>query len=325
LKRRAAVALGALVVLLGAPGAASAAPPVAPYVDMTLGGFNLQSASHATGVKAYSLGFVVADGGCKAAWGGVQPVSGAPFAGDISALRADGGEVIPSFGGQAGTELALACLSASALAAQYESVITTYHLTSIDFDVEAGSLGAPASIDRRSQAIKLLEHAHRKLQVSLTLPVLPTGLDPDGLAVVRSAIKHGARIDVVNLMTMDYGDGAAPHPAGRMGTYAIDAAKAVHNQLAKLYPHVHRTALWRMVGVTPMIGVNDTSDEVFQLADARQLIKFARGKHLGRLAFWAATRDHQCSGGAQSSAQDDCSSVLQTNWAFSRAFAAYKG
>jgi hypothetical protein len=325
LKRRVAVGLGAPLIALVAAAAASAATFVAPYVDMTLGSFNLQSASHATGVNAYSLGFVVADGRCKAAWGGVEPVSGAPFAGAISSLRAHGGEAIPSFGGEAGTELALACPSAAALAAQYESVINTYHVTSIDFDVEGGSLGQQASIDRRSQAIKLLEHAHPKLQVSLTLPVLPTGLDPDGLAVVRSAVKHGARIDVVNVMAMDYGDSAAPKPAGRMAAYAIDAAKTVHGQLAKLHPHVHGSALWRMVGVTPMIGVNDSSDEVFQLADARRLVSFARAKHLGRLAFWAATRDHQCAGGAQSSAQDDCSSVLQPNWAFSRAFAAFRG
>ncbi|MGZ4248595.1 MAG: hypothetical protein ACXVUE_09860 [Solirubrobacteraceae bacterium] len=29
----------------------------------------------------------------------------------------------------------------------------------------------------------------------------------------------------INLMTMEYGDDAAPDPAGRMGAYAIDAAR----------------------------------------------------------------------------------------------------
>ena len=31
-------------------------------------------------------------------------------------------------------------------------------------------------------------------------------------------------------MTMDYGDGAAPHPVGRMGAYAIAAARAARDR-----------------------------------------------------------------------------------------------
>jgi hypothetical protein len=64
---------------------------------------------------------------------------------------------------------------------------------------------------------------------------------------------------------------------------------------------------------------------VFGLSDANQLVAFAQSKHLGRLAFWSATRDHQCSGATKTYTDNYCSSVLQANWAFSRAFSAYNG
>ena len=167
--------------------------------------------------------------------------------------------------------------------------------------------------------------ARRRLQVSLTLPVLPSGLDRYGLSVLRSAIAHRARIDVVNVMTMDFGDATAPRPAGQMGQYAIEAASATYAQLKRLYRSRSSSQLWRMVGVTPMIGVNDQADEVFGLTDARRLVAFARAKHLGRLAFWSGARDRACVGGIQRYPQDDCSSVSQRPWAFSLAFGAYRG
>ncbi len=329
------LAVGLLLLAAVAAPAASGAqrngPAVAPYVDMTLTqpAFSLASAARATGVKDYTLAFVVASGGCRGVWGPGVPVSGRPFAGDIAALRHLGGDVIVSFGGAAGTELALACDSPEKLAAQYQAAISAYRLTSIDFDVEGAAVADRASIDRRSEAIAMLERAaaasRRRLRVSLTLPVLPSGLDRYGLSVVRSAIAHRARIDVVNVMTMDYGDAAAPRPAGRMGQYAIDAASATHTQLKRLYRARTASQLWQMVGVTPMIGVNDQADEVFGLADAKRLVAFARATQLGRLAFWSEARDRSCPGSPQRYAQDSCSSIAQPIWAFTRAFGAYRG
>src|SRR5206468_1781208 len=114
----------------------------------------------------------------------------------VSALRSMGGDVIVSFGGAANQELAQSCTTVDALAAQYQAVVDAYGLTSIDFDVEGAAVADAASIDRRSKAIAQLQHS-RKLQVSLTLPVLPTGLTPDGLKVVRSARDNGVDVSVV--------------------------------------------------------------------------------------------------------------------------------
>ena len=84
-------------------------------------------------------------------------------------------------------------------------------------------------------------------------------------------------------------------------------------------------AAWSRIAVTPMIGVNDTSSEVFTTADARQLVDFARSVHLGWLAFWSGARDRACPGGPQSWASPTCSGVAQQPGDFSKAFGAYTG
>jgi hypothetical protein len=63
-------------------------------------------------------------------------------------------------------------------------VIDAYGLTQIDYDIEGSAVADPASIDRRSQAIANLQTAAKAngktLAVTLTLPVLPSGLTSQG-------------------------------------------------------------------------------------------------------------------------------------------------
>jgi hypothetical protein len=125
-------------------------------------------------------------------------------------------------------------------------------------------------------------------------------------------------------MAMDYGDGAAPNPSGQMGRYAIDAAKATQQQVASALG-LSGAAAWARIAVTPMIGVNDTSTEVFTTADARQVVDFARTVHLGWLAFWSGARDRACPGGPQTWASATCSGIAQQTGEFSTVFAGYSG
>jgi hypothetical protein len=122
---------------------------------------------------------------------------------------------------------------------------------------------------------------------------------------------------------MDYG-GSAPNPEGRMGEYAIQAATSTHAQLKPVFG-VSDAETWKRVAVTPMIGRNDVLEEVFTLDDANQLVTFAREKHLAWLSMWSGNRDRQCDGGAVGYSDSNCSSVLQSPWAFSKALAAYTG
>src|SRR5205085_2683831 len=128
------------------------------------------------------------------------------------------------------TEVSDSCRSVSRLARAYESVVRTYGATRLYMDVEDRSLAHAAGIDRRNRALRLVErwaHRHgRPLQISYTLPVEPAGLEADGLAVLRNAVRAGARVDVVNIMTFDYYDGVTTD----MGEAAIGAARGLHGQ-----------------------------------------------------------------------------------------------
>jgi hypothetical protein len=72
-----------------------------------------------------------------------------------------------------------------------------------------------------------------------------------------------------------------------------------------------------------MIGVNDVSSETFTVADASALASWAKSNNLAWLSFWSATRDSQCSGGAQAFASPTCSSISQGAGAFGQAMSAY--
>jgi hypothetical protein len=193
-------------------------------------------------------------------------------------------------------------------------VVSAYHLKYIDLDIEGSATADPASVARRSQALAALQRANPGLRVSFTLPVLPEGLTADGLNVVRSARDAGVSIDLVNVMAMDY------YRSGDYGDFAVAAATATFGQVKSLYPGLSDAQVWKMVGVTPMLGQNDDG-HVYDQADARQLVGFAQGKHLGMLSFWELGRDKNACTGALYM----CTNITQQPYEFSRIFAGYNG
>ncbi|MFJ4911890.1 cellulose binding domain-containing protein [Streptomyces sp. NPDC088726] len=303
----------------GSGGTASGAG-FAPYVDTSLyPAFDLTGTAAKTGVKQFNLAFITSGGGCAPLWGGVTGLGDDQVASQIDGLRAAGGDVRVSFGGASGSELALNCTSAADLAAAYGKVVDTYKLTKVDFDIEGGALPETAANSRRSQAIAQLQKSHPGLDVSFTLPVMPEGLTQPGVDLVADAKKNGVGVGAVNIMAMDYGASYS----GDMGTYAIQAATATQAQIKGVLGLSDAEA-WKAVAVTPMIGVNDVSTEIFKVEDATQLVEFAREKGLGLLAMWSGTRDKECEGGAKPAADASCSSIAQEPLAFTKAFGAYK-
>ncbi|MFE5733210.1 cellulose binding domain-containing protein [Streptomyces sp. NPDC056528] len=307
-----------------APTASTPAPVTgakfAPYVDTSLyPAYDLLATADATGVKEFNLAFITSGGACAPLWGGVTDLANDKVAAQIGALRAKGGDVRVSFGGAAGHELALNCSSASALAAAYGKVVDQYELTKVDFDIEGAALPDTAANTRRSQAIAQLQKDHPGLDVSFTLPVMPEGLTQPGVDLLADAKRNGVRVDAVNIMAMDYG----PAYSADMGTYAIQAATATQAQIKGVLG-LSDAAAWKAVAVTPMIGVNDVTTEIFKVEDATQLVDFAKSKGLAWLSMWSSTRDKQCPDGAVNRADATCSSILQQPLAFTKAFAAHR-
>ncbi|GAA1555494.1 hypothetical protein GCM10009827_090330 [Dactylosporangium maewongense] len=296
-------------------GGGGTAVPVAPYVDM--GAWptpSLPDMATAGNLKSFTLAFVNS-AGCKASWFNAYDPRAAWAKDQIDAIRARGGDVKISFGGASGIELAQACGTPAAVAAEYQAVVDAYQLNYIDLDIEGAAVADPTTVARRSQALALLQAARPNLKISLTLPVLPEGLTADGVAVVRSARDAGVNLDLVNVMAMDY-----QRSSGDYGNFAVQAAQSTFAQLKTLYPAKTDAQLWRMVGVTPMLGKNDDGG-TYDQADARQLVAFAQANHLGMLSFWETTRDRNACTGALYM----CTNIPQQPYEFSRIFAAYTG
>src|ERR1700678_2537021 len=266
--RLAALATGATVLLtLGVTAASASAGTThgpssrplpyqvfAPYYEMYDTSTDLAALSQQSGAKYLSLAFLetAAAGSCTAYWDGdtTQPIAASSYGSDIAAIQAHGGNVIPSFGGYTAdttnTDIADSCTSVPAIAAVYESLISTYHVPRIDLDVEADSLTNTAGINRRNEAIALTERwaaaHHRQIQFSYTLPTFATGLTPAGLAVLQNAVADGARVAVVNIMTFDYYLGTEQN----MVADTESAAAGLFAQLQTLYPKATSRQLWHM-------------------------------------------------------------------------------
>jgi hypothetical protein len=310
-----------------------------PYVDATAYPTpKVGDVAAAAGLGHVVLGFVVAKGpgDCTPSWGTYYDLATGPSAwengqeytlyDELAELRAAGGDFAVSFGGASSVELAMACPDAASLAAAYEATVDALDVRRIDLDIEGAAIADHASVSRRNAALAILQKGKSPPRVWYTLPVLPTGLTPDGVALVDDALAQGVALAGVNVMTMDYGDAAAPSPAGKMGDYAIAAVTALKAQLAGSYAKAGQprtdAELWAMVGATPMIGLNDVTTERFDVADATKLADFAVQTGLGAVSMWSLNRDHACP--AQQSVALDCSSTPTQidDWEFSKAFLA---
>jgi hypothetical protein len=295
----------------GGGGGGTGTARFAPYADISLGvGSQVAANAKAAGLKGITLAFLV-DGGCTAVWGGgLGNVSNAVFPNGttvksaIDALAAQGTSVIISWGGAAGS-IQSSCSTASQVQAMYQSVFNAYpNISGQDFDIEGGINNTVVA-----QALAGLKAANPSKSVSLTLPVLPTGLVAAGLNIVNACHAAGFHPDTVNVMAMDYG--SASDNGGNMLLSAQQAAQATRSQTGD------------MIGITPMIGVNDTNTEIFTLANASALVTWAKGQtFVNRVAFWSLARDN---GGCpnQGFASPTCSGVSQNTWQFSSSFAPF--
>jgi hypothetical protein len=288
----------------------------APYIDMGLtASWQLLTIQQQSGIKVFTLGFVVGNGGCTPTWGGVGATvandtlpNGTTMLSIIQGIRSAGGDVIISFGGASGTELALGCSTVSSLQAAYQSVINKYSVNSstpvrIDLDIEGGAITDQTSINRRNQALVGLKTANPGLVISYTLPVLPTGLVASGVNMLNSIKAANLNVNVINIMAMDYGS----------ANDATQAASNTRNQVVA-------AGLTATIGVTPMIGINDVNTEIFQLSDATMLLNFAnQNSYITRLSMWSVSRDNgSCPN--QGFASPVCSGISQSNWAFANIF-----
>jgi hypothetical protein len=267
----------------------------------------------ATGVKWFTLAFVLSNGTCNPQWDGSRPLTGGVDQTTITKVRNAGGNVIPSFGGYSGNKLESSCTSASALAGAYQKVISAYGLKAIDIDIEADAYSSSTVQQRTVDALKTIKANNPGIIEYVTLGSGQTG--PDS-SLISKAAASGLTVDAWTIMPFDFG-GAGQN----MATLTQQATDGLKNVLKSAYGYTDDQA-YRHSGISSMNGITDANETV-TVANFRTIVSYAQLHHLARLTFWSANRDRPCAGAY--TGDDTCSGVSQQAWDFTRALTAYTG
>ncbi len=293
-----------------------------PYKDVTINmnwnTYQMQSAVTGSALPVVGSGSLVsqdipklpaltvafATGSCGSeTWGGV---SGANWAAEnVPQLQAANLNYVVSTGGAAGT---FTCASTSGM----ESFIARYaspNLVGIDFDIEGGQ--SQSDIQNLVAAAAGAQAQYPNLQFSFTLATLGAsdgsygGVNSLGNEVVQAVLGSSLSKYVINLMTMDYGNASSSVCVVSSGSCEM-AQSAI--QAVKNLEHTYGVPASK-IAVTPMIGMNDATSEIFTTADVDTLSSYAASNGLAGLHYWSLDRDTPCS---DTYASPTCNSVSST-------------
>ncbi|MDH6624527.1 alpha-galactosidase [Streptomyces sp. LBL] len=296
---------------------ASPGMAVAPYEYLGWGNPpNPTSVMSATGVKWFTLAFILSDGGCNPKWDGSRPLTGGTDQSRIDAIRSAGGDVMVSVGGWSGNKLGEKCSSASALAGAYQKVIDAYRLKALDIDIEDTEWSNATVRQRVVDALKTVKANNPGLKTVITFGTTTSGPDSTGVDMIKRAANSGLANDVWCIMPFDFGGGTT-----NMGTLTTQAMEGLKARVKSAYGYSDATA-YAHIGLSSMNGNTDDSGERVRVADFKTMLAYAQEHHIGRLTYWSVNRDRACGSGNDG---DACSGVSQQPYDYLKVFTQYTG
>jgi hypothetical protein len=309
--RRLLVATATTAMAVGlAPVAHAAVNPVlsAPYLYQWSSPPNPTSVMSSTGIKSFTLAFVLSNGTCNPAWDGNRSLTGADIT-RVNQIRAAGGDAIPSIGGWSGNKLGKTCSNATNLANAYIKVIDAGKFTAIDLDIENTDEFQNAAVqDKILNALKIVRQQRPSVKIVITIPTEVSGPDATwGARLIQRSKDLGAAVDVWAVMPFDFSNG------GDMVAMTKSSVTGLKNRLKTVFG-LSDDAAFRKSGLSSMNGHTDNAGEVVSLANFRSIVSWANSVHLARVSFWALNRD--C---------NNCAGISQGQWDFTRANAAFTG
>lgn len=298
----------------GCPTGGNAMP--APYLYEGWGNPpSVSTVMSATGIKQFTMAFMLSGGGCVPMWDSARPLTGGVDQQVINQVRAGGGDVEISFGGWSGNKLGPNCSSASALAGAYQQVINAYNLKFIDIDIEnTDEFESEVVQDRILGALKTIKANNPGIKTIVTFGTSTTGPTFWGTRLINQAAALGANIDVFTIMPFDFGGG------GDMFGNTVNAANGLRNALKTAFGWTDAQA-YAHIGISGMNGLSDQQENT-TTAIWTNIRNWANQNHIARLAFWAVNRDRGCAGGGVVS---NCSGIAQSDWAFTQITAGFTG
>src|SRR2546430_396866 len=268
--------------------AAVVAPPsvslaASPYQYPSTGGKDPVAVMKSTGVKAFTMAFILAKGGCTPSWDGSVTLPGTAQVNRVNAIRKNGGDVVISVGGASGSKLANACGKAADLAGAYQKVINAFKLRALDIDLEAGEVSQSMKV---LQALKIIKKNNPSVQLIMTLGVNPNGLGGGEAKIPGQAASIGSPVDVWSIMPFDFCGGGTPN----MTDLTKSASEGLHKQL-KAALKESDTQIYARQGISSMNGHTDCAGENVTVQDFKNMLGYVQQHHLARFTFWELNRD----------------------------------
>ncbi|MFD6142301.1 ricin-type beta-trefoil lectin domain protein [Promicromonospora sp. NPDC060271] len=268
----------------GNPQPNPAKMPAAPY--LYLGWGNPPSATSVmsqTGVRAFTMAFILSSGGCNAAWDGSRPLTGGVDQQTINAIKAAGGQVQISFGGWSGNKLGPNCSTPAAYAGAVQQVINAHQPHVVDFDIENSDEFENYTVqDRILQGLIIVKQNNPNVKIAVTIGTGRSGPEGAGTRLINRAAQLGVPIDNYTIMPFNFG-------SSNIAQDTINAAEGLKNQLKAANGWTDAQAYAHM-GISGMNGSSDQG-EITTAAAWTQIRDYARNNGLTRLAFWSVNRD----------------------------------
>ncbi|MEV5560519.1 carbohydrate-binding protein [Nonomuraea wenchangensis] len=285
----------------------------APYLYMGWGNPpNPGTVMDATGVKSFTMAFILSSGGCTPAWDGNRALTGGADQQAINTIKSKGGSVQISFGGWQGNKLGPNCGSPEAFAGAVQQVINAVGPAVVDFDIENTDEFENYTVqDRILNGIKIIKANNPNVKAVVTFGTTTTGPNSHGVRLINQARALGVPIDNFTIMPFDFG-------SSNIYQDTVNASEGLKNALKNAYGWTDAQAYAHM-GISGMNGLSD-QQELTTTAAWTQIRDWAKSKGLTRLAYWAVNRDRGCPGGGVTS---NCSGISQSDWDFTRITAGF--
>ncbi len=301
-------------VTISTSGCPTTGVMAAPYLYLGWGDPpSVSTVMSATGIKQFTMAFMLSGGGCTPMWDSQRPLTGGVDQQVINQIRANGGDIQISFGGWSGNKLGPNCSSAAALAGAYQQVINAYNLKFIDIDIEnTDEFENEVVQDRILNALKIVKQNNPGIKTIITFGTSTSGPNFWGTRLINQSAALQANIDNFTIMPFDFGC------TGNMFTCTTSAAEGLKNALKAAYGWTDDQA-YRKMGLSGMNGLSD-QQEMTSIQHWTDIKNWATARHIPRLAFWSVNRDRPCPGGGVVS---NCSGIAQNNWQFTQITATH--
>lgn len=288
--------------------------PGAPYLYLGWGDPpSATSVMSATGIRSFTMAFMLSSGGCNPAWDGQRPLTGGVDAQTISAIQAAGGSVQISFGGWSGNKLGPSCSSPQAYAGAVQQVINAHRPAVVDFDIEnTDEFESEIVQDRILNGLKIVKQNNPNVKIAVTFGTSTTGPTYWGTRLINRSRELAVPIDNYTIMPFDFGGGA------NMYQNTVNATEGLKNTLKSAFGWSD-SAAYAHAGISGMNGLSD-QQELTSPTTWQQITDYAKSRGLGRFAYWSVNRDRPCPGGGVTS---NCSGIAQTQWQFTRITAGF--